>query len=112
MPLRGSLITPNSFPGSSWYRASCLLSVKWSAVTMKTVDFLPGEGSLSTRARMRFMASKSSNHDLSFSDSGPELGSLSLASVLGVEQYALYDSHVLLVDHGHGGHCLVVSSSV
>ena len=53
MPPRGSLVTPNSFPGSSRYCASCLLSVKWS-VTMKTVDFLPGEGSLSTRARMRF----------------------------------------------------------
>ena len=53
MPPRGSLVTPNSFPGSSRYCASCLLCVKWS-VTMKTVDFLPGEGSLSTRARTRF----------------------------------------------------------
>ena len=33
---------------------------------------------------------KSSNHDLSFSDSGPELGTLSLAIVLGVQQDSLY----------------------
>ena len=75
---------------------------------MKTVDFLPGEGSLDPRAPER--ASNSSNHDLSFSDSGPELGTLSLAIVLGVGHDSLYDSNVLLVDHGHGGTVPNVSS--
>ena len=55
---------------------------------------------------------KSSNHDLSFSDRGPELGSLSLAIVLGVEQDSLYDYHVLLVDHSHVGHCVLLARSV
>ena len=39
-----------------------------------------------------------------------ELGSLSLAIVLAVEHDSLYDSHVLLVDHGHGGTVPIVSS--
>ena len=62
------------------------------------------EKAVSPRAPER--ASKSSNYDLSFSDRGPELGTLSLAIVLGVYHDSLYDSNVLLVDHGHGGHCL------
>ena len=53
---------------------------------------------------------KSSNHDLSFSDSGPELGSMSLAIVLGVGHDSLYDCNVLLVDHSHGGAVPIVSS--
>ena len=66
--------------------------------------------SLHARPNAYERASKSSNHDLSFSDSGPELGSLSLAIVLGVEQDSLYDYHVLLVDHSHGGAVPIVSS--
>ena len=51
-------------------------------------------------------------HDLSFSDSGPELGTLSLAIVLGVGHDSLYDYNVLLVDHSHCVQCLLLARSV
>ena len=41
-----------------------------------------------------------------------ELGSLSLAIVLGVAHDSLYDSNVLLVDHSHGVQCLLLARSV
>ena len=69
------------------------------------------EKAVSPRAPER--ASKWSNyHDLSFSDRGPELRSLSLAIVLGVGNDSLYDYNVLLVDHSHGGQCLLLARSV
>ena len=63
---------------------------------MKTVDFLPGEGSLSDRAEME---EKTVNYDLSMSDRGPELGSLSLGIVSGREKESVYEFNVLLVFH-------------
>ena len=57
---------------------------------------MPGDEAVSPRAPERASKSSNTNHDLSFSDSGPELGSLSLAIVLGVEHDS---SNLLGVDH-------------